>query len=110
MPRLIGLALALTLAFAAGVGSAFLPSLLHRSAEGFSHEETQAKLGRRVKLKANAFSSDSEFTNTGVVAYSTRDHGERVLVIDWDKKLPGWKHRITQVDRNTYQKLIAEDR
>jgi hypothetical protein len=37
------------------------------------------------------------------------DHGERVLVIDWDEKLPGWQHRITQVDRKTYQEVILEE-
>lgn len=98
------------LALAAGsVSSTFLSSILQPSVKGFSQEEALAKLGRRVKLKANAISIEPKIVNSGVVAYTEVDHGERVLVIDWDEKLPGWKHRITQIDRKTYQEAILEE-
>ena len=98
---------AFVLACAAGVSSTFLSSTFQP--KGFSQEEAQAKLGQRVKLKANARSTNPKIINSGVVAYAQVDHGERVLVIDWDEKLSGWKHRITQVDRKTYQEVITEE-
>jgi hypothetical protein len=100
---------AFVLACAAGVGSTLFSPLLHSSVKGFSQEEAQAKLGRQVKLKADAVSAAPKIINRGVVAYAQMDHGERVLVIDWDEKLSGWKHRITQIDRETYEKIIEED-
>ena len=99
---------ALVLALAAGIiSSTLFSSSVQKAVEGFSQEEAQAKLGRRVKLKANAI--EPKIVNTGVVAYTTVVHGERVLVIDWDEKLPGWKHRITQIDRQNYQRAIVEE-
>lgn len=100
---------AFVLACAAGIGSTFFSSIFQPSVKGFSQAEVQAKMGRRVKLKANAISTDPKIVNSGVVAYAEVDHGERVLVIDWDEKLSGWKHRITQVDRKTYQEVIREE-
>ncbi len=101
---------ALVLAFAAGIiSSTFFSFFVQPPVKGFSQEEAQAKLGRRVKLKANAISIEPKIVNSGVVAYTEVDHGERVLVIDWDEKLPGWKHRITQIDRKTYQRVILEE-
>jgi len=100
---------AFVLACAAGIGSTFFSSLLQPSVEGFSQEEAQAKLGRRVKLKADSVSVAPKIVNRGVVAYTQLGQGERVLVIDWDEKLSGWKHRITQIDRETYQKVIEEE-
>ena len=100
---------AFVLACAAGVSSTFFSSIFQPSVKGFSQEEAQTKLGRRVKLKANITSVEPKVINSGVVAYAQMDHGERVLIIDWDEKLPGWKHRITQVDRKTYQAIIIEE-
>lgn len=100
---------AFVLACAAGVGSTLFSPLPHSSVKGFSQEEAQAKLGRQVKLKADAVSAAPEIINRGVVAYAQLDHGERVLVIDWDEKLAGWKHHITQIDRETYEKIIEEE-
>ena len=98
------------LAFTAGiVSSRLFPPILQPSVKGFSQEEAQAKVGRRVKLKANPISGEPKIVNTGVVAYAEVDHGERVLIIDWDEKLPRWRHRITQVDRKTYQEVILEE-
>ncbi|MDT4955431.1 MAG: hypothetical protein QOJ02_3569 [Acidobacteriota bacterium] len=108
MPTKIRFA-AFVLACAAGVGSTFFSSIFKPSVKGFSQEEANAKLGRRVKLKANAISADPKIVNNGVVAYSEVDHGERILVIDWDEKLSGWRHRITQIDRKTYQEVILEE-
>ena len=101
--------IAFVLACAAGVGSTLFFSVLRPSVKGFSQQEAQAKLGRRVKLKANAVSVEPKIINRGVVAYAQLDHGERVLVIDWDERISGWKHRITQVDRKTYQEVIEEE-
>jgi hypothetical protein len=100
---------AFVLACAAGVGSTFISSSLRPSVKGFSQEEAQAKLGLRVKLKADPVSVAPKIINKGVVAYAQLDHGERVLVIDWDEKLAGWKHRTTQIDRKSYQKIIEEE-
>ena len=100
---------AFVLACAAGVGSTFFSSIFQPSVKGFSQEEARAKVGQRVKLKADSVSVNPKTVNRGVVAYSQLDHGERVLVIDWNEKLSGWKHRITQIDRNTYQKVIEEE-
>jgi len=100
---------AFVLACAAGISSTFFSSIFQPSVKGFSQEEVKAKLGRRVKLKAYAISTDPKIVNSGIVAYAQVDHGERVLVIDWDEKLSNWKHRITQVDRKTYQAVIMEE-
>jgi len=100
---------ALVLAFAAGIAACTFFSFIVRPAvKGFSQEEARAKLGRRVKLRAETLSTQPRIVNSGVVAYAQLDHGERVLVIDWDEKLPGWRHRITQIDRKTYQEVILE--
>jgi hypothetical protein len=97
---------ALVLAFAAGIAACtFFSSIVQPAVKGFSQEEARAKVGRRVKLR---ISTQPKIVNSGVVAYAQLDHGERVLVIDWDEKLPGWQHRITQVDRKTYQEVILE--
>jgi hypothetical protein len=100
---------AFVLACTVGIGFTFFSSIFQPSVKGFSQEEVQAKMGRRVKLKGDTFSTDPKIINRGVIAYAEVDHGERVLVIDWDEKLPGWKHRITQVDRKTYQEVIREE-
>jgi hypothetical protein len=93
----------------AGVGTTYFFSNLQGSVKGFSQEEALAKTGLRVKLKADWVSVNPEIVNKGIVAYAQLDQGERVLVIDWDEKLSGWKHRITQVDRDTYHKVIVEE-
>ena len=95
------------LACAAGIGSTFIS--YNFAPKGFSEAEARAKFGKRVKLKASAARGETRIVNTGVVAYAQIDHGERVLVIDWDEKLPGWKHRITQIDRDDYRKVIEEE-
>lgn len=100
---------AFVLACAAGIGSTFFSPIFQPSVKGFSQEEVKAKLGRRVKLKASDNNIAPKIVNSGVVAYAQVDHGERVLIIDWDEQLSGWKHRITQVDRKTYQAVIIEE-
>lgn len=96
-------------AFAAGVAlSLFLTWKFPSPVRGFSEAEVRAKLGRHVKWKASAI-ADDKFINTGVVAFSLVRNGERVLVIDWDKKLGLMKHRITEISRVEYEKIIVED-
>ncbi len=95
------------LACAAGVGSTFITSIFQP--KGFSQEEAQSKIGKRVKLIANARRADPKIINSGVVAYAQVNGGERVLVIDWDEKLSGWKHRIVMADRRAYQESIIEE-
>jgi hypothetical protein len=98
---------AFVLACAAGLGSTLFSSLFQP--KGFSEAEARAKIGKRVKLIANAHSANPKVINSGVVAYAQIDHGERVLVIDWDEKLPGWNHRIVWAGRKAYQESILEE-
>jgi len=101
---------AFVLTFVAGsLSSTFFSYVAQPAVKGFSREEAQAKLGRRVKLKADTLSIEPTIVNHGVVAYIDQYRGQRVLVIDWDEKLPGWKHRITEIDRKTYQETILEE-
>jgi hypothetical protein len=99
----------IAVAFAFGVAlTLLLTSKSPSPVRGFSEAEVQAKVGRHVKWKASRVSND-KFINTGMVAFSMVRDGERLLVIDWDKKLNGMKHRITQISPVEYEKIIVED-
>jgi hypothetical protein len=76
---------------------------------GFTLKDARAKLGRRVELKGNGLEGTSKVIDTGTVAYIDESCGYRSLVIDWDKLLPGMKHRITSIGPDTYKKVIIEE-
>jgi hypothetical protein len=98
---------AFVLACAAGFGSTFFSSIFQQKA--FSQEEAQAKIGKRVKLIANAHGSNPKIINSGVVAYAQVDRGERKLVIEFDEKLSGWNSHIVWASRKAYQEAIVEE-
>lgn len=107
-------ALIIAITFSLGVGTGVgLSSVCHTlslaKVSGFTPEEARAKIGRRVELKENALEGTSKIINSGTVAYIDERCGYRYLVIDWDRLLPGMKHRITFIDRNTYQKCVVEE-
>jgi hypothetical protein len=94
---------------ATGVGLTFLCHKLSvGKVSGFTMEEAQGKIGRRVDLKESGLEGTSKIINTGTVAYIDEKCGRRYLVIDWDQLLPGMKHRITWIDPVTYKKAVVE--
>ena len=104
----IHILVAFALGAGTGSGLTFLSSRLGPSQSGFSLEEAQAKLGRRVKLIDNS-QDPPRIVNTGTVAFINEIHEQRYLVIDWDELNPGMRHRITQQTRETYERVIVEE-
>ena len=111
LKKVLMVSVAFALGVATGIGAS---SLCHRLTvarmSGFALEEVRSKIGRRVELKDDTREGDSKIINTGTVAcFDEECGGYRYLVVAWDKLLPGMNHRITSIDRNTYQKFIIEE-
>jgi len=101
--------IAFVFGIATGIGLSYLYLRLSApKVSGFTMKEAQAKIGRRVELKENGLEATTKIINTGTVAYMDERYGQRYLVVDWDQLLPGMKHRITWIDRDTYKKAIIE--
>jgi hypothetical protein len=103
------LLIAFSLGGVTGAGLTFISLRSETNLSGFSLQEAQSKLGRRVKLKSNVHDDEAHVINTGTVAYIDEKGGVRYLVIDWDEQLPGMRHRITSIDRDVYGKVIIEE-
>jgi len=98
---------AFALTCSVGIGSTFFSSIFQQ--KGFSQEEVQAKIGKRVKLIADVHSTNPKIINSGVVTYAQVDRGERKLVIEFDEKLPGWNSHTVWASRKAYQEVIVEE-